>query len=448
VSVRVLRDQIKVALFEGQPSWDTQFLAQALRDDAQIDLTTCYAIGPKRIVVTRTGRAAAAEAAGGASAPTNAAALRGLDVVILGRGAELFFPGDHAQVLVDFVRQRGGALVLARGRAFEPATPDGAQAQQILAAIEPVRWDAPAAGGRQWRPAELQRPDPLLGFDALGPMDNWVGRLPFMVASYEAGPVRPGAVVLLRQSPAGAASQAPAAEPALVYQNVGQGRVLAVLTEGLWQWAFLPERLRGYDAVYPTLWSRILRWLATGGQELAGQQLSVTLSRLNASPGEVITAAVTARRAASGAQPPAAELLGPTGRRRALTLVQTGPNSPRFTGRIEESEVGDYQVVVRVPGVAGNAGTQTATFSIVDHNVELLDTSANPRTLQAMAEATGGAVVPVDQPGRLLEMLRTLRRSAEPDRALEYAFDRPWIFALTILGLGLEWGLRRRWGLL
>jgi hypothetical protein len=85
---------------------------------------------------------------------------------------------------------------------------------------------------------------------------------------------------------------------------------------------------------------------------------------------------------------------------------------------------------------------------VADHGVEILDTSANPQTLQALAEATDGACVPVAQPERLVEMLRHLRRAAEPDRALEYVFDRPWLFAVVLLSLGVEWTLRRRWGLL
>ena len=454
VPVRVLRDRIKVALFEGQPSWDTQFLARALRDDAQVDLTACYALGPRRIVVTRDGSTGAAETADAASAPTSSAALRGLDVVILGRGAERFFPGDHAQALVDFVRQRGGALVLARGKAFDTATPDGAQAESWLAAIEPVRWDQPAAGGRELQTAERESASPLLGFDTLGRMDDWLGKLPFMVASYGAGQVRPGAVVLLRQTPAEAAgaSSAAAAEPALVYQNVGQGRVLAVLTEGLWQWAFLPERLRRYDAVYPILWSRIMRWLATGGQGLAGENLSVTLGRLIAAPGEPVMVTVMDKGVISDSQRPTAELIGPDGRRRTLALVQAGARSPRFTGQIEASETGDYQVLVHAaasgPGAPAHTGPQTAGFSVADHGVEMLDTSANPQTMQAMAEATDGACVPVDQPERLVEIVRQLRHAAEPDRALEYVFDRPWLFALVVLSLGVEWTLRRRWGLL
>jgi hypothetical protein len=142
---------------------------------------------------------------------------------------------------------------------------------------------------------------------------------------------------------------------------------------------------------------------------------------------------------------PTAELIGPDGGRRALPLMQVSPQSARFTAGMAEARIGAYRVEARLPGRSMPA---QGGFTVADASIEGLDTSADPRLLQALAQATGGACVPVDQPGRLVEVVHQLRRAAAPDRALDYAFDRPWLFAVVVLGLGAEWWLRRRWGLL
>jgi hypothetical protein len=193
------------------------------------------------------------------------------------------------------------------------------------------------------------------------------------------------------------------------------------------------------------LWSRIVRWLATGSEALAGEELSLALDRLRVAPDELVTATVTARGALTEGRMPTAELIGPDGGRRALPLVQVSPQSARFIAGMAEARIGAYRVEVRLPGRAVPA---QGGFTVADASVEGLDTSADPRTLESLARATGGACVPVDQPGRLVEMVHQLRRAAIPDRALDYAFDQPWLFAVVVLVLGAEWWLRRRWGLL
>jgi hypothetical protein len=418
-------------------------LAAALGEDAQVDLTVCYAIGPGRVVVIRGGATAEGE---GTVPPTTAAALRGFDVVILGRGVERFFGGERAQTLVDFIREHGGSLVLARGQAFDTSNQQGAAGEQLLAAIEPVSWEGaetqPAAASL--RSGEQEYVGALLDDDGLGKIDSWAAKLPLVSAGSSVGGVRPGAVVLLRQIAPGKASAE--GQPAVVYQNVGQGRVLAVLSAGLWQWAFLPQRLQRYDTVYPMLWSRMVRFLAGGGQSLAGQGLAVRLDHLRAAPGQVVTATVTVGGAIREGRVPRGEIIGPDGGRRTLALARSGPQSGRFTGRIAEVQVGTYRVEVTLPG--GRAAVRTAEFTIAETGVEALDASAEPRTLAALAEATGGACLALDQPERLVQAVRGLRRGAVPDRVLAYTFDQPWLFALVAVALGAEWWLRRRWGLL
>jgi hypothetical protein len=109
-------------------------------------------------------------------------------------------------------------------------------------------------------------------------------------------------------------------------------------------------------------------------------------------------------------------------------------------------QTGAYQVQASLPGQRGAA--QSAGFTIADSGLEALDTSAQPQTLQALTNATGGECLAIDQSAKLIEAVHKLRLAEQPDRTLAYVFDQPWVFAVVVIALGAEWWLRRRWGLL
>jgi hypothetical protein len=73
--------------------------------------------------------------------------------------------------------------------------------------------------------------------------------------------------------------------------------------------------------------------------------------------------------------------------------------------------------------------------------------AAEPATLSRLAEGSGGVAAPLEEPGAVVERLRrpesSRARLAEID-----LFHNPYLFALLIAGLTLEWALRKRYHLL
>ena len=76
------------------------------------------------------------------------------------------------------------------------------------------------------------------------------------------------------------------------------------------------------------------------------------------------------------------------------------------------------------------------------------DPSARPQLLGDLCEPTGGQCLSLDQRDQLLAHLQALWQVRETDRKWNYVFDRPTVFALIAVFLGLEWFLRRRSGML
>ncbi|RMH25573.1 MAG: VWA domain-containing protein, partial [Planctomycetota bacterium] len=111
VVVDVLTDAVRVAVFEGEPHWETAFLLDALIADPLVDVTSVAALTRGRDLVRRF-------APGSAPARMDTVELERLDefdVVILGRGVDRWFGGARAAALERFVVERGGGLLAARG---------------------------------------------------------------------------------------------------------------------------------------------------------------------------------------------------------------------------------------------------------------------------------------------------------------------------------------------
>lgn len=452
VFLQVSREQIRIALFEGQPYWDTRFLAQTLGEDSGVELSAIYGLGASREMITHH---AAAQSLPPLKLPLSDEQLARYDIIILGRGCEQFFPGQSAQLLLDFVRKRGGALILARGRAFDITTPAGAQAQSILNPIEPVQWGQGVIDTLSLEMAPAGRRSPLLEFNLPEGTDTILTRLPDMLAATRIVQEKAASIVLLTQNPkrpnansgnntdsiAGAAGMA-----ALVHQNAGAGQVLAVLSDGMWQWAFLPGSLRRYDSVYQQFWSRTIRWLATGGQFLPGQSVSLSLSRLSAEPGEEITVTAVARHMQGQSFEPVVNVIAPDGSKQAVAMGVAIEQSHRWAGRFKPTQAGVHVVELLTPDMEPERST--ARLAVYDQSVEVLDPSARPLTIKTLAAATQGRMYGMEDREAFLIDLQQISLARKADRRLDDIFDQPIVLIIFVSALFCEWMLRRRRGLI
>ncbi|MEX0778026.1 MAG: hypothetical protein WD042_20170 [Phycisphaeraceae bacterium] len=457
--VQVSRRRIRVALFEGQPYWDTRFLARVLADDAQVELTTHIALGEGRVVVSTTGDNQA-QAAFDPAAMTQEQ-LNAYDVVVLGRGIERFFAGDRAALIKSYVADHGGALVLARGQPFDADKPAGAAATQAMQSISPVRWGRGTVGRLALEATAAGQASPLMNFPDLGKLDAIVTRMPDMLAATRIQGTRAGTVVLLEQSPRSTGQGAPPPRmAAIAHQSAGRGRVLAVLSDGLWRWAFLPATDRRYDSVYQGFWSRAIRWLATGGEFLPGRDLAMSLDRLSSEPGQPVTVTVTSRSLPPADFAPTVRITGPDGAMQALVLPRGSEQSTRFEAVFEPKASGVYELeMVYADPHAGSDTTEppeppeipepqvlSARLAVYESNVEKLDPSARPETLKELADATHGLCLGLEDREQLRDLLTGYAAARASDRRLEYAFAQPGVFIALAALFFVDWFLRRRWG--
>lgn len=447
VFVQVSRERIRVALLEGEPHWDTRFLARVLRRDRRVALDAVHALGAERTLqlTDEQGERLALDA-------LDAEALGRFDVVILGKGAERFFPGNRAALLKQYIREHGGALVLARGRPFDMETDRGREAMAHLEPVAPVTWGEGELSRLRVALTPEGAQSPLLALDeALAePGDDGddeqmlLTRWPQMIAATRIESTRAASEVLLRQAAKG---QAPAMA-SLVHARAGRGRVLAVLSDGLWRWALLADDEQAERGVYELLWRRAMRWLAADGDFLPGQDVALTLDRTVAEPDEPVNVSVATRHAPEGFDPVLMRV-DPAGARHRVRLERAPESATEWRGTLRAAEPGVHRLELHAPDQPELASAEAPIVShlaVRRRSIETLDTAARPEVLETLAERSGGASLALDETDRLLEFVRDLGQARRVAREPAYAFARWPAFAMIALCLGLEWLLRRRSG--
>lgn len=439
VFVEVMKRRIRVLLLEGNPFWDSKFLAQSLRKDEQIELTqiTQVAAAKQKRIVTRTTAAAGA-------VPQTLEEWGEYDVVVLGKNVERLIGTRAAEALASYVASAGGRVVLARGAAWDSSSPQGARLSDILSVLEPVAWGDASAEGLALSLTPSGRTAAWFAPTKLGTdPEAALRQLPGFEQMREVVREKSGALTLVRALPVGT----PQAEgwPAVTRMTYGRGQVVAVLGEGLWRWSLLPPELHDLRGFYDTFWSNLVRWLALGGDFPPGQQVSLQLSRSSVRLGDELLVDIAYKQSPAGGADPQLEIVAPDGRRRSVPLHPLPGTAPRFRANLSPEQTGVHQVVVRTPG--STPASLTRKFNVYEVNLERLQTSANFLTLQMLAEHSGGAAFDAASASDLRQSLRRHREATLVPPQREFLWDRGMLMTLLLLWAGGEWLFRRAVGL-
>lgn len=443
VFVEVTGERMRVLVLEGQPYWDTKFLAQSLRKDDRVELTQITQINRDRQerIVTRVDSAAIA--------PRNLEAFSEYDVVILGRGMENVLTVEAAEALPRYVSERGGRVVLARGRAYDDSTSDGRAIGGALAKLEPVVWADGGRADQRLNPTDAGRSHPMFAGLMRATQGSPSARdLPTLDSAANIESLKPATRVL-----ASATDEPSDADALLVSMPYGRGMVVGLLGEGLWRWSLAASEREALTGVFDGFWSNAVRWLVLGADAGPGQDLSLRLSARSVALDDELTVTVVQRGSAMDLALEAV-VTDPNGNATTLWLQdQTGANRRR-TGSYRPAVAGVHTIIARpLNGETRNADGETieplvTKFTAYDGNTELLRTAADPVLMRALAVGSGGDVLPPDQPGALLDVLRTQRAARFVPPVPEYVWDRGWVMAAILIWVGLEWIIRKKGGLL
>jgi hypothetical protein len=448
-AVRVVRQQIRVLLIAGSPSPEVQFLRNALMRDQRVEFAAWLQHAdpgfrqPGDRPISRL--------------PNDSAELRNYDAILLVDPDLRALGAQWPEMLTHFVGQEGGGVIFVAGELYSQQLFEAAEAQlaganwtRILPIVRDpglFRTEAEVRlSSQSTYTLELSaegRGDPVFEFNA-DPIRNRaiLTSLPGMYWSFPVTRSRPGATVLARHGDPRMQNQY-GRQPLLTSQLYGPGRTVFIGFDSTYRWRYLSEDY--FDGFWARLVDRVGRNKALGGRFPFSVHLGKSVYRV----GDQVSVGVRYTDPAALAE--ATELAGElevAGAPPEPLRFEKAPDDPALlTAGFPAAQAGAYTIRI-VPTTAVTAGSDirasTTTFRVEPPKREIDEPSLNRPLLTELAKLTGGRVFEIADISQLDAAIPT----REVTRTLETRdelWDAPLFYMTIVIGLTLEWLLRKKY---
>jgi hypothetical protein len=441
--IRVLESRTRVFLVEGAPYWDSKFLAQLLRQQPHMEVRSIHRISDERYFRIDSGEDTNEETKHPVF-PDTIEELAHYDLVVFGKNIDPFLTSERAEMLRAYVRDHGGAVLFARGKATTGSI-------AALEPLEPVAWAATNTGDFRFTPNRDGEAAGLFGEALPAPDASLWKSLPNLKDGRQVSLVKPFTRVLADGVPESAGVSLVSGSgkfPALLVRRYGQGVTGLVNGDGLWKWDFYPEA-RELGNCYEDFWTQLIQWMASYSEFLPGQDFSL---RLPASRGEAGTslAAAISYRGSMPAPQPVIEITAPNGSTTKTTPASLPDPSgrPLWRASFTPDKPGTWKLRVIDPRTQAPPAPE-AMFTVPVPPTETDDLSADPAFLADLAAATGGETMTSTVfAGFLTKHLATNPPVNRESGAIwQPAWHSAAVALLIAVLLSTEWFLRRRNGL-
>jgi len=437
--VRVSEKKLKVLLVDGRPRWDFRFLKNALRRDNGVAgrLSTD---DPEVVVETEWRRQPAAEQV--KALPATIEEISEYDVIILGDVSPELLTREREDLLIRAVQEHGVGLIVEAGPEYMPHA-YGADFQELLPVVvkegvagreakvfEPFRMEVSASGSVH---------EAMRLYEDIGRNQVVWSRMPeyYWCAAVE----RPAAgAEVLAWNPSVRLAQGKL--PLISWHLAGEGKVMFIATDSTWLW----RRTVG-DRFFYKFWGQSLRSMAPR-DESGGAKSFIEVRPVRVQPGEEATIELTAFADAEGKPREEPELVvainGPAGSE--SIKLQRDPRQPgRYRGSFLPSEAGKHAVSFTPPSGDPEQGAE-ALLNVMIAPEEFRHPQLNRATLEGLAQATGGSLIPLDQLGSLERKLtgKTLTTKRQDQATI---WDNWLVLVILVLVYSIDVGIRRLMGL-
>ncbi len=425
--LNVLRDRLRLLLLSGKPHWDLRFLRQILKTSPWVDLVNFNILRTPFDLVNIPEIELSL-----IPFPADEIFREGLDsfdvFIMQNFDPAQFVPPSYLRNVSDFVKKGGGLAVIGgtlSSRANFYLSSEMGEAVPLQALSSDL------SGRYHLRPSPDAMNHPLNRFfkkyKRLPPID--------FVNAVEG--VKSWATVL--------AETEEGHLPVIVAGNFGKGKVLAVLTNSLWQLAFSPEGRGTTSDAYVDFWLSALRWLSGEPDE---SNVLIESAKDTFDSGEEVRLNVRVlnkKYMPIRDNPLSIKVLNVEDGEIAYRKEWKG-KGPEEVVEFSIDKEGAYNVTMEVHEGDKVIDRAESKLIVKSRRGEMESPFTNDELLKELAQRTGGKFFKLTERVKDIDIKSKNRilTGTEKKRPL---WNSPYIYLTTIILFSLEWHLRRRWGL-
>ncbi len=428
VVVQVQDAKNRLIYVEGPPRWESKYLSRVLRESKQVS-PAIFLKGPKGKFMTY-------GVSGDVAPEMNDAQLALFKIAVLGNLSGEELGPERAESLVKFV-EAGGSLVLLGGTKGWAA--DGFVTTPLKKLLPATDFSNKALEGTY--PVALTeqgRSHAAFG----GDMEFWA-KVPSVLSLFHN--VKPSAAARVLVE----ATTTAGAQPMILTQEFGQGKVVAIFSDSLWKWQLSADALKTQP--YPRFWHQLLAWLSPRADEIDGRLWDIFLDREQCFLGEEIE--ITARWIGADRPPDGtvvnAEIAFPDKRKIPYAMESSmdqaiaGKVVPAYSVKFKGEEAGMYSVLSVSGSAGGRVESEAAYFSVKPYSPESRPRPPDLEIIKAITVTSGGAFF--ENSADLNRALFALQPRQLEQEISEYkTYWQLWaIIGILILLIATEWIIRK-----
>jgi uncharacterized membrane protein len=445
--VSVRDETIRILLVQEYPSYEYRFLKSLLERGLKREASrTERAFELDALLQEADGEYIATDESATRTFPVDREKLFEYDVIIFGDVNPSFFTESLLRNLADFVRDRGGGLVLTSGPRHTPHAYQGTPLADVL----PVHLDTASLPAPEdifetpyhVRPTSVGMNSPMLQIseDPTAVEKVWSDFPPLYWLAPEA-PLRSGARVLLETVPTGTSVP----EPVIVLQFVGAGKVILHRTDETYRWSRHPQG----EQYYARYWLQTIRYLSRSKLLGTSRQVEISSDQESYRVGEPVQLRVRFfddRMAPEQDDGVVVVMEQEGGGRRRVNLRRDAGKRGVFVGLATRLPEGNYRTWVAAP--SSDQQPPATRFTILAPQGELARLELDVADLRQAAQQSRGKFYGWHESHTLLDDLPPGRQVRVQSLPPQPVWNSSFLAGLFVVLLVAEWLLRKRAGML
>ena len=424
----------RVLYVEERPRSEFKFLSRVLSAYKNIRHTSIVRTSPEKTIVQGSDPAEAAMIA-----TMGPAQLQRLKAIIIGDVQSSFFNAEQLETLAAFVEQ-GGSIALLAGRS---SLGENGLRKSVLAKALPFRSTDQASYVEREFGVELTpegRAHP-----AFQNVEYQWAAAPNIISMIKAGPVLPGATVLMRTTD-------DEKLPVVVAQRYGHGKIAVILSDTIWRWKLGMASGSVADDLHTVFWRQLIAWLMPEEkQQKETRAVQLIADKVHYELGETVRFTISALEAEGRIAREAkvtCRIFTPDGKDLSKTAIletissagdtKTEAFVTDFTAHVS----GKYKVVASATSKGITLGRDELSFAVGDTSVELENIDPDHELLQKLAAETKGDYYTEKGFSQLVTDI-PLRPKKHTWTEKRQIWNEWWVFLCFIGLVSAEWAMRK-----
>jgi len=429
--LEVGREKIRILYLCGQPSTEYAFLRQLLKSDPSIELVSFVILrNPENVVPV------AEDQLSLIPFPAQDIFVRTLgdfDLLIFENFSYSRFgiSPAHLENIKRFVEEKGGGFIMIGGEnSFSRGGYGGTAIDKILPVTLNPNQEEIVKKEVRLKVLEPQHPIFDSG-ESLEKIESVWKDMPALNGIHRLASLKKGASLLASGE----------GSPLIAAWQVKKGRVLALATLSTWQWALELSEQGFNQSPYTHFWRQTIRWLTTAQDS---QPLRIVLTDSNFIVGRKISIKIMIQpEILKKDKAPDMELSIQSQGKTMQILPLTAAARSDYRAEWVPEKDGEYEIrAVLKQGTRRHETLRSLKVTNVDWEMKI--PVSDPAVLKEIAEKSGGLFTELKSfTPEILKGKAKHFESAKLEKVKKALWLNPWVFALLLLILLSEWGIRR-----